>query len=138
MFIQATKARLFKYDYSLKRIMAAQSPDEAKSIGAKVNNFIQDTWAKSALETAIKCNQAKVTQNPSMARYLLGTCANQLLEASPSDNLLGSGVSIFNPIIMNKMAKWGDNIQGKTLMEIRKSIRESSSTTQNMSNHSSS
>ncbi len=56
MFIQATKARLFKDDNSLKRIMAVQSPGEAKAIGAKVNN--QDTWAKSGMETAIKCHQA--------------------------------------------------------------------------------
>ncbi len=51
MFIQATKARFFKDDYSLKRIITTQFPGEAKAISAKVNNFIQDTWAKSALET---------------------------------------------------------------------------------------
>ncbi len=89
MFKQAIKAKLFKDDHSLKIIMAAQSPSEAKAIGAKVNNFIQDTWAKSAMETAIKCHQAKFTQNPAMARCVLSTGENQLLEASPSDNLWG-------------------------------------------------
>ncbi len=67
-----------------------------------------------------------------MTRCLLATGENQLLEASPSDNLWGIGVSMFDPMIMNKMAQWGDNIQGKALMEIRKSIRESSRTTQNI------
>ncbi len=75
MFIQAIKAKLFKDDHSLKRMMAAQSPVEAKAIGAKVNNFIQDTWAKPAME-AIKCHQAKFTQNPAMARCLLATGKN--------------------------------------------------------------
>ncbi len=37
MSIQATKARLFKDDYSLKRIMAAQSPGEAKALGAIIS-----------------------------------------------------------------------------------------------------
>ncbi len=138
MFIQTTKARLFKDGYSLKRIMAAQSPGEAKAVGAKVKNFIQDTWANAAMETAINYHQAKFTQNPSMTRCLLVTGEIQLLESSPSDNPWGIGVSMFDPMIMNEMAQWGDNIPVKALMEIQKSIRESSSTTQNMSNHSSS
>ncbi len=85
------------------------------------------------MERAIKCLQAKFTQNPSMTRCLLATGKTQLLEASPSDILWGIGVLMFDAMIMNKMAQWGDNIQVKALMEIRKSIRVSSSTTQNMS-----
>ncbi len=110
MLIQATKARLFKDDHSLNRILTAQSPGEAKAIGAKVNNFIQDTWAKYAMETAIKCHLAKFTQIPAMASCLLATGENQLLEASPSDNLWGIGVLMFDPMIMNKMAHSGEII----------------------------
>ncbi len=65
MYIQATKARIFGNDSSLKRILSAKSPGEMKFLGSKIRNFNQETWAKAAMNIAITCHQAKFAQHAS-------------------------------------------------------------------------
>ncbi len=57
-----------------------------------------------------------------------------LIEASPNNKLWGIGISIFDPMIMTKQSLWGENVQGKALMQVRKTIREASSS-QNSTSH---
>ncbi len=127
MIIQASKAKLFKDEQTLKKIMSSKSPGEMKALGTKVHNFNQDIWVKSAMQIAIQCHNAKFAQNPCLSNFLLATGNNTIIKASPRDNLWGIGLSRYDPMIMTKQFQWGKNIQGKSLMNVLNSIREASS-----------
>ncbi len=104
-------------DITLNKIMSATSPCEMKTLGARTKDFNKDIWFKSAPEIANICHKAKFSQNHVLAKCLLDTGDNILLEASPYDDLPGIGVSLFDPNLMNKKSHWGDNIQAKSLMK---------------------
>ncbi len=78
------------------------------------------------MNIAITCHQAKFTQNAAIASCLLATGDTILVEASPNDKLWGIGFSMFDSNILSKKPQWGENIQGKSLMNVRKSIRDNS------------
>ncbi len=48
LYIQATKARMFKDDITLNNIMSATSPGEMKALGARTKDSNKDIWVKSA------------------------------------------------------------------------------------------
>ncbi len=114
--------------------MSAKSAGEMKALGTKVNKFNPEVWAKSVMDIAINCLHAKFTQNNNMANCLLATGDNVLVEASPNDKLWGIGIYMFDPMIITKQSLWGENVQGKALMQVRKTIREASSS-QNTTSH---
>ncbi len=117
-------ARMFKDDITLNKIMSATFPGEMNALGARTKDFIKDIWFKSAPEISNMCHNAKFSQNPVLAKCLLDTGDNILLEASPYDDMWGIGASLFDPNLMNKKSQWGDNIQGKSLMKTRSSIHD--------------
>ncbi len=106
--------------------MASNSPGEMRALGSNVKNFNSETWAKSVKGIAACCLHVKFTQNPKMADSLLATGKNVLIEAAPNDKLWGIGLSMFDPMIMNKQLLWGKNIQGQSLMNIHSQIKETS------------
>ncbi len=69
-----------------------------------------------------------------MAKCLLVTGDNALVKASPKVKLWGIGLSMFDPMIMTKQSLWGENVQGKALMQVWKTIREAS-ISQNTTSH---
>ena len=71
------------------------------------------------LQTALA---AKFTQDESMKAALLATGDTVLGEASPTDIFFGIGLSLSNPMVTNQHKWRGNNLLGKTLMQIRTSI----------------
>ncbi len=108
-----------------KILWPLNSPGEMRALGSKVKNFNSETWAKSVKRIAECCHHAKFTQNPKMADSLLATGKNVLIKAAPNDKLWGIGLSMFDPMIMNK----------QSLMNIRSQIKETSISSSSSKNY---
>ncbi len=119
MYIQAMKARMFGDNHTLNRILSAKTTGEMKALGTKVKKFNPEVWAQFVTDIAINCLHAKFTQNK---------------KKSPNNKLWGIGISMFDPMIMTKQSLWGENVQVKALMQVRKTIKEASSSQNTTSN----
>ena len=117
------KAKLFKADNIADQILKTVTPSDAKYLGRSRSIAFSDSlWEKSKLNIFKEVLLDKFTQNIALKTMLLSTGEKLLAEASPSDTIWGIGLDenskdIFNPF------KWkGQNLLGKTLMEVRKCL----------------
>lgn len=95
-YMMAEKARLFK-DAAIQSILACQTPKEAKALGRKARNFEDDVWKSHCSQIVVKANQAKFSQNPAFAEWLVATAPKVLVEASLWDRIWGIGMAQSNP-----------------------------------------
>jgi len=118
-FMMAEKARLFGDDVSLAKILAAPTPDKAKALGRRVAGYDDARWAAHRFEAVVRGNEAKFAQNPPLARFLLATAPQVLVEASPVDAIWGIGLAAADPRTTDP-AQWaGLNLLGFALMRVR-------------------
>jgi ribA/ribD-fused uncharacterized protein len=92
-YMMAEKARLFADNERLALILEAESPDRAKALGRKVQNFNAARWEAVAVQCVIAGNLAKFSQNPALKAYLLATGQKVIVEASPLDRIWGIGMA---------------------------------------------
>lgn len=122
-WMMAEKARLFDDEEILQKILACNSPAEAKKLGRKVSNYQDETWLENRFEIVKRGNFYKFSQNESLTDFLLTTQKRILVEASPVDNIWGVGMATDHPNIENP-AKWeGLNLLGFALMEVRDELK---------------
>lgn len=123
-WMMAEKAKMFKDDESLKKIMASNSPREQKALGKKVANFDKDAWMKECCDRVKIGLMAKFKQNPELMEKLLNTGDMVIVEASPLDVVWGIGLSEDDPDAIIP-EKWkGLNLLGICLMDVRKALKE--------------
>ncbi|EZF32054.1 hypothetical protein H109_07876 [Trichophyton interdigitale MR816] len=96
-------------------------PKAIKALGRKVPNFDEEVWKKERFRIVVQGNYYKFTQNPDLKAQLLETGDRELVEASPLDRIWGVGFGAKNAPA--RRAKWGLNLLGKALMEVRDRIR---------------
>lgn len=96
-------------------------PKAIKALGRKVPNFDEEVWKKERSRIVVQGNYYKFTQNPDLKAQLLETGDRELVEASPLDRIWGVGFGAKN--VPARRAKWGLNLLGKALMEVRDRIR---------------
>ena len=84
-YMMVHKARLFGDDATATAMLAASTPDEAKSLGRKVSGFSDEVWLQHREEIVYAGNVAKFTHNHKLRKFLLGTGTTVLVEASPVD-----------------------------------------------------
>jgi len=71
----------------------------------------------------VRANQAKFSQNPALASYLLNTGDRVLVEASPVDAIWGIGLAA-DDVRATDPARWqGLNLLGFALMQVRARLR---------------
>ena len=87
--MMAEKARLFGDEEILLKILAANSPGFAKSLGRQMKGFIPDIWDEHCFNIVINGNFAKFSQNPKLTDFILSTKQRILVEASPVDKIWG-------------------------------------------------
>lgn len=121
-FMMAQKARLFKDEENLNKILASASPKEQKKIGRNVKNFDIDKWNKIAREIVYRGNYAKFTQNDYLKEQLIVTSGTTLVKASPYDKIWGIGLSKEDPRSKNRLEWLGTNWLGETLTKLRNDI----------------
>ena len=88
----AEKARLFGDADMLQQIIESESPNDAKALGRKVQNFDADEWGANYLKIVVNGNVQKFQQNPAMKELLLSTGNTILVEAAPRDQIWGIGL----------------------------------------------
>jgi ribA/ribD-fused uncharacterized protein len=118
-YMMAEKARLFGDYERLALILEAESPDRAKALGRKVQNFDAARWDAAAFSIVVAGNLAKFGQNPPLKAYLLATGEKVIVEASPVDRIWGIGMAADDPRAAHPAEWQGRNLLGFALMAVR-------------------
>ena len=123
-YMMAAKARLFKDNATLAKIMSVSDPSLCKKLGRQVKNFVPEVWDTSKYNIVLTASLLKFSQNPDCQEYLLNTGNAVLVEASPYDCIWGVGLPKEDEHIHNPRCWRGENLLGFALMEARDMIRE--------------
>ena len=121
-FMMASKARLFQDTEVLKKIIASDTPNEAKKLGREVRDFDNQKWTEHRFDIVVNANIAKFSQNTSMKAFLLNTGEQIIVEASPEDRIWGIGLAADAPAAENPNHWEGLNLLGFALMEVRERL----------------
>lgn len=117
------KATLFGDAETAERILAAETPKEAKALGRKARDFDAATWEAARYDIVVDGSVAKFGQHDDLRAFLLGTGDRVLVEASPRDRIWGIGLGVHNPLAKDP-ARWrGRNLLGFALAEARDRLR---------------
>jgi ribA/ribD-fused uncharacterized protein len=122
-WMMAEKARLFNDTETLAKIIACNTPAEAKKLGREVQNFEVETWKEKCFEIVVQGNIHKFSQNDDLKEFLLNTHERVIVEASPRDPIWGIGLGINNPNAENPEGWRGTNLLGFALMEVRDKLK---------------
>ncbi len=123
-WMMAGKARLFKDEEMLKKIIASTDPQEAKKLGRKVQNFDHDAWNKNKYEIVREGNLYKFGQYENLKGFLLASGDKVIVEASPYDRIWGIGMNQSDPRALHPDQWQGENLLGFALMEVRDELRK--------------
>jgi hypothetical protein len=122
--MMAEKARLFKDDAALKKILAATDPADQKRYGREVRGFDERRWSAVCYNIVLRGCLEKYRQNPELCEKLLATGNLTFVEASPKDKIWGIGMDK-NHKDATKPGRWlGKNLLGKVHDEARRIIRQ--------------
>lgn len=104
-----------------KKILKSSGVREIKMLGRLVKGFNNTLWDQIK-EYVVECGSyMKFTQNPDLKKILLDSDNKILVEASPYDKIWGIGFTADNAL--ENKNKWGLNLLGKTLMNVRLKLR---------------
>jgi ribA/ribD-fused uncharacterized protein len=118
-YMMAEKAKLFGDEKIREKIIAANSPGKAKSLGRRVSDFDEAAWESGRFEIVVEANVAKFSQNENLGALLRATGSKVLVEASPQDRVWGIGIGRDDKDAENPAAWRGLNLLGFALMEAR-------------------
>jgi len=118
-WMMAQKARLFKDNEILNKIINSKSPAEAKALGRKVKGFNNKIWNENRDQIVIDGNFHKFSQDEDLKTFLINTKDKILVEASPVDKIWGIALAEDNEFIDNPLKWKGLNLLGFALMEVR-------------------
>lgn len=122
-YMMYQKALLFQDAEAAQEILASQNPAQVKRLGRKIQGFDEQTWRDHRTKIVFAGNYAKFTQNDELRQLLLHTGERPLVEASPFDRIWGIGYSA-EKAEANRQ-KWGLNLLGQVLGEVREVLRTS-------------
>ncbi|KAL9088693.1 MAG: hypothetical protein Q9159_002944 [Coniocarpon cinnabarinum] len=136
MYMMYQKALLFKDKETAEKIQKAKTPAEQKQLGREVKNFDSNIWNEHKVSIVGNGNYLKFQQgvshhqgsNPeprpdsTLRGLLLETGEKEIVEASPTDRIWGIGFSIEDAPSSDR-SQWGENLQGKSLMDARDKLR---------------
>ena len=118
-FMMAEKARLFDDPRALAQVLAAATPNEAKSLGRRVAGYDDARWTARRFDAVVEGNLAKFAQSNKLRAFLLATAPAVLVEASPVDAIWGIGMAADDPRAADPLRWEGLNLLGFALMAVR-------------------
>lgn len=121
-YMMAEKARLFGDEKIRAEILRTSDPRKCKALGRKVKNFDKAVWGKRKENIVRNGNFEKFMQNSALRSFLLSTGDKVLVEASPTDRVLGIGLGKNNPDALDPQKWRGQNLLGFTLMAVWKDM----------------
>jgi len=104
----------------LNNILFEKSPAKIKAYGRQVKNFDDKIWDNIKYNIMLDGLRFKFKQNIIINNKLKATNNKTLYEASKYDKIWGIGCD-YDAIYINP-SKYGQNLLGKALMEIRSEI----------------
>lgn len=122
-YMMVGKAKVFNDQEMIAKIIASETPKEAKALGRQVKNFDPATWDKHKIQVVIRANVLKFSQNAELKAFLLNTGNTVIVEASPRDVIWGIGMGAHNPKSLDPNTWRGRNLLGFALMEARDELR---------------
>lgn len=122
-YMMAQKAKLFGDKEIQQKIMDSEDPNEIKALGRKVKNFDEKLWLKSRYEIVKNATIYKFTQNAGLKKMLLESGDKEIIEASPYDRIWGIGFNENDAVKVDR-SKWGLNLLGKAIMEVRMMLNQ--------------
>lgn len=133
------KPKMCKDEAKAAEILNCTSPRKQKGLGREVTGFNQETWDKIQSDVVERGNYLKFTQGTDISsitindkagrepvplrKLLRDTGDRELAEASSFDKVWGIGFSA-DQALREPRAKWGQNLLGQALMNVRRQIRE--------------
>ena len=122
-YFQAMKAKEFKDDEMLDKIVKAKTSKAVKAMGKKVKNFVKEIWDSKRDELMNTGVRAKFVQHPELQKQLLETGDRLIGEANARDMYWGIGTATTSEKSQYP-DKWrGQNKLGKILMDLRKEFK---------------
>lgn len=104
-------------------IMESTNPMEIKKLGRRVKNYDDEVWKAVRYQIMRDALLLKFEQNAELRDKLLATGGRELFEASPTDRIWGIGVGPEAAKKVRNRSRFGKNLLGIALMEVRESLR---------------
>jgi ribA/ribD-fused uncharacterized protein len=120
-------AKLFNDQAHVGSFMETESPEGIRYAledvpgGADANRI---KWTTESIRLLYEIHTEKFTNYPALSAQLLETQNAVLASTEPNDSLLGIGLSEENPIAKNPKQWTGQNLLGRSLMDIRDLIQK--------------
>jgi ribA/ribD-fused uncharacterized protein len=105
----------------LESILNEKSASKIKLYGRKVQNYNDIIWKEKRYNIMLEALRLKFNQNEIIKQKLINTQPKILFEASKNDKIWGIGFYAKDAIKVDKN-KFGENLLGKALMEIRSEL----------------
>ena len=118
---------LFFNDYEIANlILNTDNPNRCRQLGRYVRGYNDKEWDKVRYEIFYKYNLMKYTQDEKLQKMLLDPKfdGKVFVEASPIDNIWGIGIGEDVENIEDLEYKWGRNLLGKIITNIRNRIKQ--------------
>ncbi|KAF2730798.1 DUF1768-domain-containing protein [Polyplosphaeria fusca] len=125
MWMMVQKAVLFGDEQVASEMLETTDAKIHKALGRTVKGFDEGVWKSNRMRIVVEGNMHKFTiaeGAEEMRAWLLGTGERELVEASPMDRIWGIGFGKENA--GRNRGRWGLNLLGKALMEVRGRLRE--------------
>ena len=121
--VYAELAKFFNDQVHLPQLLEATTADEVNySLEDVPGENNAEKWNQQLRQLVYEVNLAKFRQYPELAGKLLET-KNAIIGAYlPGDSMLGTGISLEN-VDAKDSTKWGENVLGKALMNIRDALQ---------------
>ena len=105
-----------------ERILLAETPKEAKTLGREVRNFDEKSWNEVKIQKMYLALEGKFSQNKDLMDKLKDPALDGkfFVEASPFDRIWGIGYD--QDHALQNQSNWGENLLGKTLTFYRGSL----------------
>ena len=117
------KAVLFDDQEAAEKVLVADNPGKAKSIGRKVLGFRDEIWLAQRESIVQEASTLKFSQNAELREFLLNSGKRVLVEASPIDRIWGIGMDKESASRTHPSEWRGLNLLGFALMFARSSLR---------------
>lgn len=118
-YMMYQKALCFHDKATAAQMLATDDVAKVKALGRRVSNYDESLWNGVRQIVVFEGLLAKFSQNESLQEKLKATGNATLAECAVKDRIWGIGLSMKNPMRLDK-AKWnGQNLLGYALMMVR-------------------